>query len=353
MNRTRSGPDGPVRSGAIPPELRARDQWVLWRTETRQGKPTKVPYQPRNPRRKAKANDPATWATFEEATAIEDAHGIGYVFAAEDPFTGVDLDACIDTETGELHPAASEVLEQLGGYQERSPSNSGMHAIVIGAVNGDRHRTSDTPWGGVFEIYDRLRFFTVTGNGAGTITERQSQLDAVVEEMFGKPSANGAGPANDEPGRSAEELIRKFPRLGRIARHEGKPPKDASDSGWDFWLTCEGCQRGLNDAELGAMIAYARRGDRKGARSDYVKRTIAGARKRLPAPSPLRRWIPPRRSALAGTSVRTRLSVAKRSATSRAVRRSCTWTVKVARGSGSRTSPICSRRASRRGWSPP
>ncbi len=29
----------------IPPELKARPQWVVWRQEVKDGRPTKVPYQ--------------------------------------------------------------------------------------------------------------------------------------------------------------------------------------------------------------------------------------------------------------------------------------------------------------------
>ena len=36
----------PVNANGIPTELKARDQWVAWRVEHRDGKPTKVPYDP-------------------------------------------------------------------------------------------------------------------------------------------------------------------------------------------------------------------------------------------------------------------------------------------------------------------
>jgi hypothetical protein len=48
----------------IPHQLKALPQWVLWRIETRNGDgPTKVPYTAFNGR-KAKPNDPKTWAKF-------------------------------------------------------------------------------------------------------------------------------------------------------------------------------------------------------------------------------------------------------------------------------------------------
>ena len=50
----------------IPHELKRRPQWVLWRYETRDGKPTKVPYNARTGYR-ADSTDPATWCSFDEA----------------------------------------------------------------------------------------------------------------------------------------------------------------------------------------------------------------------------------------------------------------------------------------------
>jgi putative DNA primase/helicase len=79
---------------AIPIELRDRPQWVVWRLEERDGKPTKVPYRSDGEGR-ASSTDPATWGTFDAAVAGSEAlaaNGIGYVFSADDGYVGVDLD---------------------------------------------------------------------------------------------------------------------------------------------------------------------------------------------------------------------------------------------------------------------
>lgn len=268
----------------VPVELRERDQWVVWKRERRGDKWTKVPYRV-DARTKAEVDDPRTWARFEQALAADPAaiHGYGYVFSVDDPFAGVDLDKCVDARTGELHPAAVEILDQLGGYQERSPSGTGMHAIVAARLGGDRHRTGKTPWGGEFEAYDRGRFFTVTGNGGGAITERQAQLDALVLRMFGPPTRNGAGPDDAGSGRSVEELIAQFPKLGEIAAHQGTAPKDDSDSGWDFYLACESARCGLTMGEFAALLRHSRKNDAKSLRGDYVKRTWEKAEEKVTA----------------------------------------------------------------------
>jgi primase-polymerase (primpol)-like protein len=55
------------------------DHWVLWRWEERKDVWTKPPYMATNPRRKAKNNDPETWASYDKAVAsAKQADGIGF-----------------------------------------------------------------------------------------------------------------------------------------------------------------------------------------------------------------------------------------------------------------------------------
>src|SRR5262249_34323622 len=100
----------------VPIQLRDRPQWVVWRYEKRGGKPTKVPYNAARPNELASTGDSSTWATFDQAvSASGTADGIGYVFSEDDPYCGIDLDACIDRD-GEMHPAALEIVERLDSY---------------------------------------------------------------------------------------------------------------------------------------------------------------------------------------------------------------------------------------------
>ncbi len=221
---------------------------------------------------------PRTWGTFEQAIArAAEVQGIGWVFSTDDPYCGVDLDGCVDVRTGELHQAAAEILERLGGYQEHSPSGAGMHAIVAGELRGDRHRTADTPWGGIFEVYDRGRFFTVTGDGGGAIVDRQGELDELVERMLGEASRNGTGPGSGDD-RSVDNLLAEFPKLKQIMLHKGRAPKDPTPSGWDYYLACKSVRCGLSDGEIEALIRRGRPGDPKVDRHDYIRRTIGRAR---------------------------------------------------------------------------
>src|SRR5450432_1969347 len=76
----------PVLDLHLPDGLTEHDQWVLWRYEARNGRPSKVPYQIDGKR--ADSTDPFTWVAFEEALRAwrfntRQYTGIGLVFSAE------------------------------------------------------------------------------------------------------------------------------------------------------------------------------------------------------------------------------------------------------------------------------
>jgi hypothetical protein len=172
---------------SVPAALRERPQWVLWRREQRDGKTTKVPYSISGQR--ASTTDPESWSNYDTAmSAASEFDGIGFVFSAGDPFTGIDLDDCIID--GELHPAAAAIVDELASYSERSPSGRGLHVILEAELHSDRHKTANTPWGGAFEAYDRGRFFTITGEGEGMVAH--AECDRLLARMFPpQPSRNG------------------------------------------------------------------------------------------------------------------------------------------------------------------
>src|SRR5215216_2348590 len=159
-------------------------QWLCWRIEERHDKPTKVPYSPLTGE-KARSTDPKTWASYEEAVSACREHGyegIGFVFTPEDDLCGVDLDGCLDPETGEIESWAQEIIEELDSYTEISPSGTGVHVLVRAELPEGRNRK------GMFEAYDRERYFTVTGRHLSStlrsIEGRQEQLERVAQCVF-------------------------------------------------------------------------------------------------------------------------------------------------------------------------
>jgi putative DNA primase/helicase len=145
----------PVRTENIPRELAIRPQWLVWKAVGE--KPDKVPYSARTGR-KASSTDLLTWSTFGEAVeAYEHGEyaGLGFVFCSGDPYTGIDLDNCVD-ENGEIAGWALEIARYLNSYTELSATGTGLHIIVRGEVPNRRRDE--------VEVYSSKRFFTMTGH---------------------------------------------------------------------------------------------------------------------------------------------------------------------------------------------
>lgn len=136
----------------------------------RGSKATKIPFNPHRPLAGAKSNDPATWATFEVAERlckVESFDGLGFVFYADDPYVGIDLDNCRNPATGEVNAWGTEVLAKFGGYAEASPSGTGVHIIGRGLIPDGRGHKSKAGEANAWEAYDRLRYFCMTGDCIG------------------------------------------------------------------------------------------------------------------------------------------------------------------------------------------
>jgi hypothetical protein len=145
----------------IPEELKARNQWLPWVRHEKRGK---VPVTANGAW--CDAHDSLNWHDYETA----EMHGrrfagVAFVISAVDPYTGVDLDNCL--EDGKLRPWAAEILARFDGvtYAEISPSGTGIklttrarkpgNASCAHTFASDRQK---------LECYDNRRFWTVTGN---------------------------------------------------------------------------------------------------------------------------------------------------------------------------------------------
>jgi len=174
---------------SIPSELKSLPQWVCWRPEQRKGdpKPTKVPYDPNSPSRRAATDNPDTWASFALAVQVartsNGRFGIGFVFTERDPYVGIDLDHCRDEQTGVIEQRAQGIINTLESYSEVSPSGTGVKIFCRGAKPEGRHRRSDV------EMYDAGRFFTITGDhlpgSSASINERPHAVTEVHREHIG------------------------------------------------------------------------------------------------------------------------------------------------------------------------
>jgi hypothetical protein len=195
----------PIKVEAIPEELRALPQWVVWRRVERNGKVTKVPFRS-DGGGSGSTTDPSTWSTFDAALAASGQFdGIGFVFSATDYFVGIDLDHVIGAD-GVLAPWAGKLLARFDSYSERSPSGTGLHVYVRGVlpVSGRRKKFAD---GSGIEMYAASRFFTVTGDAwttsRTTVEERAVQLAEVYALLF---PPNDQKPSTSAPNISAANL---------------------------------------------------------------------------------------------------------------------------------------------------
>lgn len=163
----------------IPEELRTRPQWVTWKHIDG----TKRPFNAKTGKLASSTNS-KTWATYDEAVAAAAARGhdgIGYVFAEDDPYVGVDLDDCLENDAAV--PWAQTIIESLHSYTEISPSGSGVKIWVKGSIPSSV-KTAQV------EIYNRARFFTVTGrrydDAPLSIAVANGALDT-LHQQYAKP----------------------------------------------------------------------------------------------------------------------------------------------------------------------
>ena len=172
--RAALNPDG------IPAELKALPQWVCWKYTARFHAVTKPPISPRTGQFAASDN-PATWATFDQALARFNADkrgvaGIGLMLAEGDDLVFVDLD-----DRGEIQDelAAKALGWFTGTYAETSPSGGfGAHVICRGQLPGKKGTKQ-----GIFEAYTHpsSRYLTFTGQRL----EGHSEAVTVQQEALG------------------------------------------------------------------------------------------------------------------------------------------------------------------------
>lgn len=191
-----------IDAGNLPAQLREHGLFCCWRYEERNGKKTKVPYNPRTDGR-AQSTNPGTFAPLAVAlAALErggyDGIGVG-VFGS---MGAIDIDHCV-SEAGELSPMAYDIMDTMQAYTEYSPSGKGLRILftVPADFQYDRARYYINNQKSGLEAYIAgvtQKFVTVTGN---TLTpslelkERGPQLCVVLEKYMVRPRAKTPTPS--------------------------------------------------------------------------------------------------------------------------------------------------------------
>jgi len=175
----------------VPTIIKSTPQWILWKMENG----NKIPKQVSGAN--ARTNDHSTFSTFEQALdALDDDDGsrfsgLAFVISDSDNFSGVDLDNCLDDE-GNPKPWAAKIMAGLRGvaYGEISPSGDGVKFLTYGKkAPGSR---CVKQFGGPkeqVEMYDRTRFWAMTGNCIGgdwaDVRDGQEVVTRLCSEYFG------------------------------------------------------------------------------------------------------------------------------------------------------------------------
>lgn len=214
----------------IPASLKQQGGWLVWRKEPNKKNPDKldkVPYKVFAPSQRADKTNPAHWSDFETAVAAarnnpEGMAGIGWV--PQPGFVAIDLDDCVDPETGEPNEYAKDVMKRVPSYTERTPSGSGLRLVVKDA---DGVVSTSPKRRGKGEIMIAPNFVTLTGHrlpeSPEEVAEGSEALAAFYAELVGpkkEPVLKEPAPVDQPvvPTIEDEEIL----RIARRARNRAK-----------------------------------------------------------------------------------------------------------------------------------
>ena len=175
----------------IPAELKSLSSFCLWRSEKRNGRRTKVPYDPKTGAL-ARTNNSATFSDFETAARAYGAGGWdGIGFRVSAGIGAIDIDHCIRSD-GTINDVAAKVLSLFkDSYFERSPSGTGLRGFVLLSqdfiYDKNQYFVNNREYG--LEIYlpgATNRFVTVTGDvyRYGEVSRDMAALQSILDSFM-------------------------------------------------------------------------------------------------------------------------------------------------------------------------
>jgi len=266
-----------VRPRHIPQALKEVRGWVMWRWYLKGGKWTKPPLNIEGV--KIDITSPDNWCDFTTALQAYQRgkfDGIGFVLAAMDSLGGVDLDHCI--QGGKIEGWALEIIEELGGYAEISPSGSGVRVFGLTprVVEG---RKKDN-----IEMYVDGRYLTVTGhkldNSASDLVDFGEAFGAVYDRVF-SPSPDSSEPEDFERGEVGVDLAERFQAFiddDPIFREKFNTPAAVGDrSEHEFGLCAKLWEEGFTLDEIWQLMDSSPQTKWRSREDAYKERTIRKA----------------------------------------------------------------------------
>lgn len=265
--------------------LKKLPHWILWKMESRDGKPTKVPFQVHPVNGKwipAKSDDPSTWAAYDDAckvlkNGVSETKGLGFEHGVEGcGIVSVDFDGCIGTD-GNIAPWALDFINQHLTYVEKTPSGSGLRALYrydgkLTLPNGKTAMAWPKPsLPGVekkaqMEVFVSRKFITVTGDIVG-VRRPIADYDGFLDELA-KPEASSPATKSSALSKSDED------RLSALLAGNGSGDRSKDD----FAACCLLARKyGADHNAIDKAIRGSKLNRDKWNRPDYKNQTIKKA----------------------------------------------------------------------------
>lgn len=183
---------------ALPDSIIQNGLFCCWKYEERNGRKTKVPYQPETGLG-AKSNDPSSFVPYKTAVQASGYDGIG--IGIFNGICAIDLDNCV-SDSGYYTQTAAEIVALMHSYTEYSPSGNGLH--ILFSAKGFQYDTKRfyimNHQAGI-EVYvagATNKYVTVTGNGCEDYEygDRTQELQTLLDKFMRRPEVGAENAIN-------------------------------------------------------------------------------------------------------------------------------------------------------------
>ena len=183
---------------ALPDSIIQNGLFCCWKYEERNGRKTKVPYQPETGLG-AKSNDPSSFVPYKTAVQASGYDGIG--IGIFNGICAIDLDNCV-SDSGYYTQTAAEIVALMHSYTEYSPSGNGLH--ILFSAKGFQYDTKRfyimNHQAGI-EVYvagATNKYVTVTGNHCEDYEygDRTQELQVLLDKFMRRPEIGSENAIN-------------------------------------------------------------------------------------------------------------------------------------------------------------
>lgn len=237
----------------IPQALKEVEGWLLWRWWWNGKKWTKPPYNVDGVKIDAGCLD--NWTDFSTALQAYQKSGfdgIGFSLDAMPDLAGVDLDHCV--KGGAIEPWAQDIIDQLKGYAEISPSGEGVRIVGLGKLRRKGRKKAN------IEMYDSGRYLTLTGHrldgSSADIVDIDAALDSVHRRIW--PDSTVGSDSSYRGNEIGADLAERFQALcdeDPIFRERFNSPAAVGDrSDREFHLCARLWEEGFSESEIRILM---------------------------------------------------------------------------------------------------